>query len=59
MSEQIMVPVMDLEGTIWVESGTVGVVVLGALWVVWKLLRILVRDWRVNRSQAVEEKKTQ
>ncbi|KAL8701488.1 MAG: hypothetical protein Q9224_000488, partial [Gallowayella concinna] len=43
--ERVKVPVMDLGETRWVEGGTVGVIVLGALWVVWKLLRVWLREW--------------
>ncbi|KAL8927994.1 MAG: hypothetical protein Q9208_002069 [Pyrenodesmia sp. 3 TL-2023] len=54
--EQVEVPVMDTERATWVESGTVGVVVLGALWVVWKLLRVLPRDWRSEQAPIRKEK---
>ncbi|KAL8706651.1 MAG: hypothetical protein Q9201_000285 [Fulgogasparrea decipioides] len=57
--ERLQVPVMDLEGTRWVESGTVGVVVLGAVWVIWKLLRIMLRDWSLGNRIKEEEKKLQ
>lgn len=35
----LTVPVLDTSKAAWVESGTVGVVVLGFAWLVWKLLR--------------------
>lgn len=40
LTERVQVPVMDLQKSGWVESGTVGVIVFGALWVFWKLLRV-------------------
>lgn len=55
--ERVRVPVMDLEGMRWVEGGTVGMMVLGALWVVWKLLRV---SWRKMQSKDLRtEKKVQ
>lgn len=40
LMEHVQVPVMDLQESGWVESGTVGVIILGALWVMWKILRV-------------------
>ncbi|KAL8764256.1 MAG: hypothetical protein Q9184_000225 [Pyrenodesmia sp. 2 TL-2023] len=54
--ERVEVPVMDTDGATWVESGTVGVVMLGALWVVWKLLRVLLREWRSENAPTGKEK---
>lgn len=54
--ERVEVPVMDTEGATWVESGTVGFVMLGALWVVWKLLRVLLRDWRSENAPIGKKK---
>ncbi|CAO1604010.1 protease B nonderepressible form [Xanthoria calcicola] len=48
--EQLQVPVMDLPASRWVESGTVGVIILGALWVMWKLLRVSLNDWRSSKK---------
>ena len=55
--ETLKVPVMDLEETTWVEGGTVGVVAIGAVWVVWYLVKLVVRDWRGMGEG--EKKKTQ
>ena len=55
--EKVYLPVMDLEGTRWVEGVTVGAVVLGALWVVWKLVMLLWRDWRSAEATAVDKKR--
>ncbi|KAL8772593.1 MAG: hypothetical protein Q9209_002254 [Squamulea sp. 1 TL-2023] len=52
---QIQVPVMKIEESRWVESGTVGVILLGALWVMWKLLRLTLRDWQ--SKETLQEKK--
>ncbi|KAL8958837.1 MAG: hypothetical protein Q9193_004180 [Seirophora villosa] len=57
--EQLTVPVLELGGTRWVESGTIGVVCLGAAWVVWKLTRIFSRDRRADPGRFAKEKKTQ
>ncbi|KAL9009003.1 MAG: hypothetical protein Q9173_005930 [Seirophora scorigena] len=57
--EQLTVPVLELGGTRWVESGTVGVVCLGAAWVVWKLTRIFSRERRADTGRFAKEKKTQ
>ena len=35
--ERLAVPVLDLDQTGWVQEGTVAAVVMGALWVCWKL----------------------
>ncbi|KAL8667585.1 MAG: hypothetical protein Q9202_000440 [Teloschistes flavicans] len=56
--ELLQVPVMDLEGTRWVESGTVGVMMLGAVWIIWKLLKIIQGDWR-SGVKVVQGKKKQ
>ncbi|KAI4117227.1 MAG: hypothetical protein LQ345_002495 [Seirophora villosa] len=56
--EQLTVPVLELGGTRWVESGTMGVVCLGAAWVVWKLTRIFSRDRRADPGRFAKEKKT-
>ncbi|KAL8863388.1 MAG: hypothetical protein Q9178_000069 [Gyalolechia marmorata] len=56
--ERVQVPVMDLRASRWVESGTVGVVVLGALWVMWKLLRVsLRRAWEGKENKMLQKKK--
>ncbi|KAL8734923.1 MAG: hypothetical protein Q9166_001275 [cf. Caloplaca sp. 2 TL-2023] len=52
---QVQVPVIDLEGTRWVESGTIGIVVLGAMWVIWKFLRASLSNWR-SKETSVEKK---
>lgn len=41
--EKLQVPVLDLEGTRWVEGVTVGVVVWGCLWVGWVLVGVAFR----------------
>ncbi|KAL8953230.1 MAG: hypothetical protein Q9222_000883 [Ikaeria aurantiellina] len=56
--EHMQVPVMDLEKTRWVEGGTIGVIMLGALWVVWKLVTVLNRNWSTG-PKVVKEKKNQ
>ena len=50
--EQLSVPVLDLAGTKWVESGTVGVILLGFTWVCWNMAQILIRnsEWKKRRS---------
>lgn len=57
--EQLTIPVVELGGTRWVESGTIGVICLGAAWVVWKLTTIFSRDRRADTGRAVKGKKTQ
>lgn len=42
--EELRAPVMDLAGVKWIEFGTVSVVSLGFLWVLWKLLRVVRND---------------
>ncbi|KAB8349525.1 hypothetical protein FH972_023551 [Carpinus fangiana] len=37
--ETVGVPVLDMKRAGWIEAGTVGVVVVGFAWLVWKLLR--------------------
>ncbi|KAL8846445.1 MAG: hypothetical protein Q9221_008470 [Calogaya cf. arnoldii] len=54
--EQVQVPVMDLQDLRWVESGTVGVIMFGALWVTWKLLRVSLRDWRSKKTTLLPKK---
>ncbi|KAI4285222.1 MAG: hypothetical protein L6R38_000828 [Xanthoria sp. 2 TBL-2021] len=54
--EQVQVPVMDLQESRWVESGTVGVILLGALWVMWKLLRVSLSDWRSKKKTILPKK---
>lgn len=46
--EELGTPVMDMAGVDWVDSGTLGVVLLGFIWVCWKLIEILGKDlgWR-------------
>ncbi|KAI4107591.1 MAG: hypothetical protein L6R37_001551 [Teloschistes peruensis] len=58
MVEGLQVPVMDLEKTLWVESGTVGVMVLGAVWIIWKLLNIILGDC-MSGAEEVQAKKKQ
>ncbi len=48
--EQLQVPVMDLPASRWVETGTVGVIILGALWVMWKSLRVSLNDWQSSKK---------
>ncbi|KAL8971836.1 MAG: hypothetical protein Q9183_000863, partial [Haloplaca sp. 2 TL-2023] len=55
--ETLKVPVMDLEKTTWVEGGTVGVVVLGAIWVVWYLVRLVMRDYWRGMGQREKKKR--
>lgn len=52
--ERLAVPVLDLDRTGWVEQGTVAVVVMGALWVCWKLWGVVMG--RGNRVYEKEEK---
>ena len=46
--KELQVPVLDLQGHLkgmkWVESGTVAVVLLGFIWVCWKLVGVVGRD---------------
>ncbi|KAL8909621.1 MAG: hypothetical protein Q9207_000119 [Kuettlingeria erythrocarpa] len=56
--ERVEVPVMDLGRATWVEAGTVGIVMLGAAWVVWKSLRVLLKDWRAEQAP-IEKGKAQ
>ncbi|KAL9007223.1 MAG: hypothetical protein Q9188_000026 [Gyalolechia gomerana] len=56
LMEKVHVPVMDLQGTRWVESATVGIVAIGAAWVFWKLLSILLRDWKSEEKEAPQRK---
>lgn len=56
LAERVEVPVMDLERATSVEAGTVGIVMLGALWVVWKSLRVLLKDWRAEQAPIEKEK---
>ncbi|KAL8944436.1 MAG: hypothetical protein Q9216_000487 [Gyalolechia sp. 2 TL-2023] len=53
LMETVHVPVMDLQGTKWVESATMGVVAVGAVWVGWKLFRALLG---LGESEAAEKK---
>ena len=39
--ERLPVPVLDLDRAGWVEQGTVAAVVMGALWVCWKLVGVV------------------
>lgn len=55
--EEIQVPVLDLDQAWYVEWGTVVAVVLGTLWVCWKLFGIVRRD--VVAAKKVEGKKMQ
>jgi len=41
--EMISVPVLDTRRTEWVEVGTVAVMLVGFLWVCWKLVELLKR----------------
>ncbi len=50
--EKLQVPVLDLEGTRWVEGVTVGVVVLGCLWVGWVLVGVAFRGFSGPRLGA-------
>ncbi len=51
LMETITVPVLDLDKARFVETGTVGVIVLGFLWVCWKLLRPLAGGGRAKRKK--------
>ncbi|KAL8782850.1 MAG: hypothetical protein Q9213_005027 [Squamulea squamosa] len=55
--EQVQVPVMDLQESRWVESGTVGIILLGALWVMWKLMRVTLRAWQSKETLQEKKKK--
>ncbi|KAL8843120.1 MAG: hypothetical protein Q9170_000250 [Blastenia crenularia] len=55
LMEKIHVPVMVLEGTRWVENGTVGVALLGAMWVVWKLFRVWQRSGRSTEEETLRK----
>ncbi|KAI9646150.1 protease B nonderepressible form [Ciborinia camelliae] len=46
MMTQLRVPVLDLNKSSWVELGTVSVVLLGFLWIVWCLFGV----WRKGKS---------
>lgn len=50
LMEKVLTPVIDLQRTRCVEGATVSVIAIGAAWVVWKLLRVLLRDWRSRRE---------
>ncbi|KAG9234453.1 PIG-X [Amylocarpus encephaloides] len=41
---EISVPVLDLEGSKWVETGTAGVMMLGFAWVCWCLLSVWMKN---------------
>lgn len=47
--ETVKVPVLDTDRAGSVEGGTVGVVILGTLWVLWVLGRVVWRDWHEGR----------
>lgn len=62
--ENLRVPVLDLEGTTWVEAGTVAAVVLGCMWVGWVLAGVAFRGLKgpklgVNSTSPLGTKKTQ
>lgn len=50
---EVKVPVLDLEKAGWVNVGTAAVVLLGFVWVVWKLVGV----WRKEGYRNVEEEK--
>jgi len=55
--KELKVPVLDLTRANWVGSGTVGVVLLGFLWVCWRLLGVVGRDlgWRTEGKREKKE----
>lgn len=57
--EKIQVPVLDLGRSGWIEAGTVGVVVLGVLWVGFALGTVLFKDyWGMwNREGSAERRR--
>lgn len=58
MMRHVRVPVLDSQGTKWIETGTAGVVVLGFLWVCWCLYGV----WKKSgygRVAKAETKKMQ
>lgn len=57
LMEEVRIPVVDLQRTGWVEGATVGVIIIGAAWVFWKLSRTLTEEWRLGRE--VWRRKTQ
>lgn len=50
LTEELTVPAMDLTRAAWVDSATVGVVLLGFVWVCWKLSVVVKKDpwWRTR-----------
>ncbi|KAL9128667.1 MAG: hypothetical protein Q9217_002695 [Psora testacea] len=50
--ESISVPVLDLESSSWIESGTVGLIVVGFAWLCWRLAQILDKDpeWKGSKK---------
>ncbi|KAL8997470.1 MAG: hypothetical protein Q9169_003250 [Polycauliona sp. 2 TL-2023] len=54
--EQVQVPVMDLQESGWVENWTIGVVLLGALWVMYKLLKFSFSRSRANKRSSTRQK---
>ncbi|KAI9837512.1 MAG: hypothetical protein M1819_007163 [Sarea resinae] len=48
--QTITVPVLDAERVGWVKPGTMGVVVLGFLWICWVLLRVVRNRGRVGKG---------
>ncbi|KAL8838075.1 MAG: hypothetical protein Q9205_000368 [Flavoplaca limonia] len=56
LMERVQVPVMDLQESGWVESGTVGVIILGALWVTWEILRVSLSGWERKKRTSMPKK---
>lgn len=55
--EYFDIPALDLEKVRWVEGGTMGVVIVGFLWVVWALFGVTKGDWvggRVGKGKKDE-----
>jgi hypothetical protein len=52
----LQVPVLDLQEASWVEPGTMAVVLLGAVWVLWVLARGVIRSGYGRGGQTVTKK---
>ncbi|KAK7751506.1 protease B nonderepressible form [Diatrype stigma] len=60
LMNSVRVPVLDLDRSAWVRSGTAAVVLLGFAWVVWKLVGVYARAGSGGkRNRAEGEKKVQ
>lgn len=57
LTNNISVPVLDLEKSKYVEVGTAGVVLLGFLWVLWSLWGVWVKNGYGNTGAELDEKK--